>query len=62
MHQLQVVDEEIPETAHDFSVDLIITPDEVIERSDRRRPKGLIWDDLTAEKVEAIPVLAARQQ
>lgn len=62
VHQLQVVDEEIPETAHDFSVDLIITPDEVIECSDRRRPKGLIWDDLTAEKVQAIPVLAARQQ
>jgi 5-formyltetrahydrofolate cyclo-ligase len=58
VHQLQVVDEEIPETAHDFSVDLIITPDEVIECPDRRRPQGVIWEDLTAEKVAAIPVLA----
>lgn len=58
VHQLQVVDEEIPETAHDFSVDLIVTPVEVIECPDRRRPQGVIWNDLTAEKVAAIPVLA----
>lgn len=60
VHQLQVVDEEIPETEHDFSVDLIITPDEVIECPRRRRPRGLVWNDLTAEKIEAIPALAAR--
>jgi 5-formyltetrahydrofolate cyclo-ligase len=61
VHQLQVVDEDIPESAHDFSVDLIVTPDEVIQCSGRRRPNGVIWGDLTAEKVAAIPVLAARQ-
>ena len=58
VHQLQVVDEEIPETEHDFSVDLIITPDEVIECPGRRRPRGLVWKDLTPEKIGAIPVLA----
>jgi 5-formyltetrahydrofolate cyclo-ligase len=62
VHQLQVVDEEIPETEHDFRVDLIVTPEEVIECPDRRRPEGLIWGDLTAEKIAAIPVLAARQR
>jgi len=60
VHQLQVVDEKIPETEHDFSVDLIITPDEVIECPGQRRPDGLVWNDLTAEKIEAIPVLKAR--
>jgi 5-formyltetrahydrofolate cyclo-ligase len=60
VHSLQVVEEDIPETEHDFSVDIIITPDEVIRCTDRRRPRGLVWDDLTAEKVAAIPVLAAR--
>lgn len=60
VHQLQVIDEEIPETAHDLSVDLIVTPDEVIQCPNRRRPRGLIWNDLTAEKIEAIPVLAAQ--
>jgi 5-formyltetrahydrofolate cyclo-ligase len=62
VHPLQVVDEEIPETEHDFSVDLIITPDEVIRCSNRRRPEGLIWGDLTLEKIAAIPVLVARQR
>ncbi|WP_207394133.1 5-formyltetrahydrofolate cyclo-ligase [Actinomadura formosensis] len=62
VHQLQVVDEEIPETEHDFSVDVIVTPDEVIECASRRRPLGLIWDDLTPEKVKAIPVLAAQMK
>lgn len=61
VHQLQVVDEEIPETKHDFSVDLIITPDEVIQCPNRRRPRGLVWEDLTEEKIKAIPVLAARR-
>ncbi|WP_027946961.1 5-formyltetrahydrofolate cyclo-ligase [Amycolatopsis taiwanensis] len=60
VHQLQVVDEEIPETEHDVSVDLIITPDEAIECTNRRRPQGLVWEDLTPEKIEAIPVLASR--
>lgn len=61
VHALQVVEEDIPETAHDFSVDYIITPDEVICCPNRRRPQGLVWDDLTPEKIEAIPVLKARQ-
>ncbi|MFL6052246.1 MAG: 5-formyltetrahydrofolate cyclo-ligase [Actinoallomurus sp.] len=60
VHQLQVVEEEIPETEHDFSVDLIVTPDEVIECPNRRRPKRLVWNDLTPEKIEAIPALKAR--
>jgi 5-formyltetrahydrofolate cyclo-ligase len=60
VHGLQVIEEDIPETEHDFSVDIIVTPDEVIHCTDRRRPRGLIWNDLTAEKVAAIPVLAAR--
>ncbi|WP_067799859.1 5-formyltetrahydrofolate cyclo-ligase [Actinomadura formosensis] len=59
VHQLQVVDEEIPETEHDFSVDLIVTPDEVIRCPNPRRPQGVIWEDLTAEKIAAIPVLRA---
>jgi 5-formyltetrahydrofolate cyclo-ligase len=60
VHQLQVVEDDIPETEHDFSVDLIVTPDEVIECTSRRRPRGLVWNDLTAEKIAEIPVLSAR--
>jgi 5-formyltetrahydrofolate cyclo-ligase len=60
VHPLQVIDEPIPETEHDFSVDLIVTPGEVIECEPQRRPTGLYWNDLTAAKIAAIPVLAAR--
>ncbi|MER5492976.1 5-formyltetrahydrofolate cyclo-ligase [Streptomyces sp. NPDC002490] len=62
VHALQVVEDEIPETEHDFSVDYIVTPDEVIRCTNRRRPPGLVWGDLTAEKIAAIPVLAARHR
>src|SRR5690606_6369057 len=37
VHSLQVVGDELPETKHDFSVDLIVTPDEVIECGPPRR-------------------------
>jgi len=60
VHPLQVIDEVMPETEHDFSVDLIVTPDEVIECEPSRRPSGLYWNNLTAAKIAAIPVLAAR--
>ncbi|MFI6082400.1 5-formyltetrahydrofolate cyclo-ligase [Streptomyces sp. NPDC051217] len=61
VHPLQVVEEDIPETEHDFSVDYIVTPDEVIACPNPRRPRGLVWDDLTEEKIAAIPVLAQRR-
>lgn len=60
VHQLQVIDDVIPETEHDFSVDLIVTPTEVISCTSPRRPRGIIWSDLTPEIVGAIPVLATR--
>lgn len=60
VHPLQVIDEPIPETEHDFSVDLIVTPGEVIACEPQRRPTGLYWNNLTATKIAAIPVLAAK--
>src|SRR5699024_9658070 len=62
VHGAQVIDETIPETRHDFSVDYIVTPDEILRCAQRRRPQGLDWDNLTAEKVHAIPVLAAHHR
>jgi 5-formyltetrahydrofolate cyclo-ligase len=62
VHSLQVVDDELPETDHDFSVDLIVTPDEVIRCADPRRPEGLVWKHLSDEKIAAIPVLSARSR
>jgi 5-formyltetrahydrofolate cyclo-ligase len=60
VHALQVVDEELPATTHDFGVDLIVTQDEVIVCQGAKRPAGLIWEDLDADKIASIPALAAR--
>jgi 5-formyltetrahydrofolate cyclo-ligase len=57
---LQVVREAIPETEHDFSVDLVVTADDVIECGPPRRPQGLYWEQLSPEKIASIPVLASR--
>ncbi|HEX6074677.1 MAG TPA: 5-formyltetrahydrofolate cyclo-ligase [Micromonosporaceae bacterium] len=60
-HELQVRPAgEIPTTDHDVRLDLIITPDRVIDCSGRPRPEaGIRWDELTDEKIAAIPLLAA---
>ena len=57
VHPVQVLDEPLPETEHDFRVDLIVTPDEIIRPSERKRPRGIIWSHLDDEKIAAIPVL-----
>ena len=59
VHPLQFLDEPPPETAHDFRVDLIVTPDEVVRPGRSKRPPGIIWTDLAEEKIAAIPVLRA---
>jgi 5-formyltetrahydrofolate cyclo-ligase len=60
VHDLQVIDEPLPETEHDFSVDVIATPSEVISCGRRQRPVGVYWEHLSQEKIAAIPALAVR--
>jgi hypothetical protein len=54
-------DDVIPETAHDFSVDLIVTPEQVIRCDNPRRPKGIVWDELKEDQIAAIPLLSRRR-
>jgi 5-formyltetrahydrofolate cyclo-ligase len=59
VHELPLLDEELPETEHDFRVDVIATPERLLRtRAPRHRPK-ILWDHLSAEKIASIPVLAA---
>lgn len=58
VHPLQVLEEDLPETEHDFRVGVIVTPEEVIRTRARRRPPGIVWDHLDQEKIAAVPVLA----
>jgi 5-formyltetrahydrofolate cyclo-ligase len=63
VHELQVRPSgAIPTTGHDVPVDLVVTPDRLLDCRKRRgpRPAGeLRWSELTDEKVAAIPLLAA---
>lgn len=59
VHGLQLLDEQLPETDHDFRVDVIVTPTCTVHARRRRRPSGLLWEHLDAEKRAAIPVLKA---
>jgi len=61
VHPVQVLDEELPETSHDFRVDLVVTPDEVIRCRRAHRPPGIVASHLDPAMVAAIPVLAKRQ-
>lgn len=59
VHSCQIFDDgTIPVTDHDFPVDLVVTPDEVIATDTRiPRPQGVLDDHLDDEKRQTIPVL-----
>jgi 5-formyltetrahydrofolate cyclo-ligase len=65
VHELQVrAAGTIPLTGHDVPVDFIVTPERVIDCRGGRAPRpspGICWEDLTEEKIAAIPLLAAQQ-
>lgn len=65
VHELQVrAAGTIPVTGHDVPLDLIITPERVIDCRPAHRPRpagGICWDDLTEEKIAAIPLLSAQR-
>ena len=57
VHEVQLVDE-LPQDPYDVSVDVIVTPRRVIRVGERGpRPKGIIWDRLSEEKLGKIPLL-----
>ena len=60
VHPLQVLEEPLPETDHDFRLDVIVAGEEVITCRRARRPKGILWEHLDPAKIAAIPALAAR--
>jgi 5-formyltetrahydrofolate cyclo-ligase len=64
VHPVQVLEPgRIPMSDHDVPLDAIVTPEGVIEcAGSRDRPDGIRWDDLTEEKVQAIPLLARLRQ
>jgi 5-formyltetrahydrofolate cyclo-ligase len=61
VHASQVFAGRLPETGHDFRVDLIVTPEEVIRTAARKRPPGILWSHLDDEKIDSIPELRRRR-
>ena len=63
VHELQVCPPgAIPVTGHDVPLDLIVTPERVIDCRPRRGPRpgaGVRWQELTEAKIAAIPLLDA---
>jgi 5-formyltetrahydrofolate cyclo-ligase len=57
VHPIQLVSEDLPATAHDFFLDLIVTPEETIRPKRRRQPKGILRAHLSDEKRRGIPAL-----
>jgi 5-formyltetrahydrofolate cyclo-ligase len=52
------MDGDFPEAHHDFRIDFIVTPEEIIStQREGGRPKGIIRDDITEQKIPEIPIL-----
>lgn len=58
VHDLQIVNDIIPVEPYDVNVDIIVTPTKIVYINPRPpKPKGIIWDLLSEEKLREIPVL-----
>jgi 5-formyltetrahydrofolate cyclo-ligase len=59
VHELQVVHETIPMTAHDVPLDIVVTPERVIRTGRRHsRPTEIIWRELSDAQLTDMPALA----
>jgi len=57
VHEVQVL-EKIPTEEHDIPVDIIITPERIIETKTKYpKPKGIFWKKVTEKMLQDIPVL-----
>jgi len=57
VHEIQLL-EKIPTEEHDIPIDIIATPERIIETKTRYpRPKGIFWEKVTEKMLQDIPVL-----
>lgn len=59
VHDLQIVDPaDLPMQAHDWGLDLIITPTQtLVTHNNFPKPKGLDWSAIQADQIASIPIL-----
>ena len=59
VHELQVLDDALPMTAHDVPLDIVVTPGRVIRANRRpKKPSGIFWKELSEQQLGEMPALA----
>jgi len=59
VHDIQLVDDDIPKEPFDLPVDIIATPNRLIRtRRVDPKPRGIFWEYVTEEMLREIPLLA----
>jgi 5-formyltetrahydrofolate cyclo-ligase len=59
VHPLQIIQSRVTRKAHDFTANVILTPERIFRcPDDRKRPHGIYWNELSEEKRNTIPILA----
>lgn len=63
VHEIQVVNEEIPTTPQDVPIDWLFTPERSVRTgSPDRKPTGIEWNILSEERLDEIPALQRLEQ
>ncbi|WP_420182425.1 5-formyltetrahydrofolate cyclo-ligase [Haloarcula sp. KBTZ06] len=58
VHEIQVVDEEIPTTAQDVPIDWLFTPERSVRTEETDgKPAGIEWAVLSEQRLDDIPIL-----
>jgi len=58
VHEIQVVDDEVPTSPHDVPIDVVVTPERALRTGPgNERPRGIDWDRLDEERADEIPIL-----
>ncbi|MGH3197463.1 MAG: 5-formyltetrahydrofolate cyclo-ligase [Streptosporangiaceae bacterium] len=57
-HGCQVVDEHVPHAVFDATVDVIVTPEEIIRCRPLTKPAGLFWERLPRDFADSRPYFA----